>query len=363
MSLFTGKPEIQRHGYWPSVADLFMTLFIVMAAVLTATVVAIMPRVATTGEDASDLISVKASDLLRVRVVSNNIRKSMDQVPWAESRPEPKSILNGIETDGDAIIALVESLHAKLKELEDRIDDQNLMVDRLQPNQSKLALLEEEFQRLKQELTMHQVQVSKLTTENESLAEINKRIKQELELLSDKPPIIQIDERNRTTRFASGEALVGEEFRRVLSRNHFRSVADEIIKRNQNGRTAVDTLEIIGHTDAAPVNSRGNLDDLLPNYFLRGLNVSFLVNLNAGSNLDLGMMRALAVKVEWQRYLDEILDPMMREKLAQISIRCYSAGQTIPPVLGGHRLYRSLDFEFPRDDARRIEIRLTKLGQ
>lgn len=113
----------------------------------------------------------------------------------------------------------------------------------------------------------------------------------------------------------------------------------------------VDTVVVIGHTDGQAVSGRvSNLDGLVESVAAGGTSIK---DLTAGSNVDLGLMRALAVV----RKLQDIqkqggrlkgLDPLK-------GFRAYSAGQLI---------LRSGEFAQPNPnpdkERRRIEIRFTK---
>jgi hypothetical protein len=121
------------------------------------------------------------------------------------------------------------------------------------------------------------------------------------------------------------------------------------MQRNGNGRLNVDTLEVIGHTDGIGFKHHwSNLDERLPALLSGG--EAALDHLMPGSNNDLGLLRALAIKQTWQRFVAAHLE---RAHLAQIEVRTYSAGQTLPVEAG------RFSAEDPR--ARRIELRLTKL--
>lgn len=115
----------------------------------------------------------------------------------------------------------------------------------------------------------------------------------------------------------------------------------------------VDTVVVIGHTDGQAVNSsNSNLDGLVESVAAGGKSVK---ELSAGSNTDLGLMRALAVV----RKLQDIqkqggrfngLDPRK-------GFRAYSAGQLI--LKNGEFAQPNPN---PDKERRRIEIWFTKSG-
>ena len=158
-----------------------------------------------------------------------------------------------------------------------------------------------------------------------------------------KPPIIILEDADRFN-FNSGSAEIAEEFRETLRQKHFPELL-QTIKRFPT----VDTIEVIGHTDSSIVNGKSNLDrDLVP--FLRGQLA--LQQLSAGSNADLGLLRALAIRTEWYAWLRDASVQLPRS----VTVRCYSAANTAPvdsTLLGVGR----------DDRSRRIEIRFTQLKQ
>jgi hypothetical protein len=146
---------------------------------------------------------------------------------------------------------------------------------------------------------------------------------------------------------------MGSDFTSALRRNEFPLLATEIVDREAEGRVKVDTLEIIGHTDGAPLSSAGNLDKKLPDVLAGRFKIS---TLTPGSNNDLGLLRALAVREQWEQFIDT---HDRRNILKNIHIRCYSAGQTILPY--AENSPEADDFRRPDPRARRIEMRLTRL--
>jgi flagellar motor protein MotB len=115
----------------------------------------------------------------------------------------------------------------------------------------------------------------------------------------------------------------------------------------------VDTVVVIGHTDGQAVNSsNSNLDGLVESVAAGGKSVK---ELSAGSNADLGLMRALAVvrklqDIQKQGGRFKGLDPRK-------GFRAYSAGQLI--LKNGEFAQPNPN---PDKERRRIEIRFTKSG-
>lgn len=115
----------------------------------------------------------------------------------------------------------------------------------------------------------------------------------------------------------------------------------------------VDTIVVIGHTDGQAVEgSASNLDGLVESVAVGSKSVK---ELSAGSNTDLGLMRALAVvrklqDIQKQEQRFKGLDPRR-------GFRAYSAGQLT--LKNGEFAQPNPN---PDKDRRRIEIRFTKSG-
>lgn len=154
------------------------------------------------------------------------------------------------------------------------------------------------------------------------------------------PPIIILSESEARFRFAFGSATIPEFFDHAL-KSSILPMLDSLSQAYD-----CDAIEVVGHTDSAPmIPVYSNLDIHLASYFREGR----IDSLAPGSNLDLGMMRALAII------------RLLRRSQAQDSLLAgikyffpYSAGQMI-------RLDRSLitaDTDARDAARRRIEIRL-----
>ena len=112
----------------------------------------------------------------------------------------------------------------------------------------------------------------------------------------------------------------------------------------------INVVEIIGHTDGqANGQVTSNLDVNLENVVSGNIPVG---NLRAGSNADLGLMRALSV-------VKALRDIQTKEnRLSGLSFRAYSAAQLILPNGQFAAIARQDDVT-----RRRIEIRFTRLGE
>lgn len=159
-------------------------------------------------------------------------------------------------------------------------------------------------------------------------------------------PIITLSENNPAFRFPSGSAQMNPNFEEKLLEDVFSKIQEN------SQRYQCDVLMVIGHTDEVQVGESrrtSNLDDQLTRAYATGT----LDELHAGSNTDLGMVRALAL-VNFFRAHQELI-PSIRYVLP------YSAGQMI-------QLDRSLSTTLlndnnqglPDETRRRIELQLTK---
>jgi flagellar motor protein MotB len=154
------------------------------------------------------------------------------------------------------------------------------------------------------------------------------------------PPIVVLSEEQQSYRFALGSARVSDEFQRQI-RTDIIPLLDSLSR--QHG---ADVVEVIGHTDAVPVRSRSTLDERLIEAYQ---NMS-AEDVSAGSNVDLGMMRALSIVRALRQGRDQ-------GELSRIErFVPYSAGQMVMP---DGSLAEATD---PARDRgrRRIEIRLRR---
>jgi flagellar motor protein MotB len=296
-------------SYWPSVSDLFMTMFIIGLAMLAVSYYVLTPKLKP--GDEKIVVEAVGMDMRRIRNPVNRMRNSLGNIQPIRETQSAREVVTGLE------------------------DTSNLVVERLTllASANKQA---SEWERLANENATLKTHIRALTVE-----------------LNDKPPIIRIDEATKEYRFDSGSAVMNSQFAEGLNHREFQTLAQEILRRNSDARLKVDTLEIIGHTDGQPISRKGNLDQALPAY-LAGRDSS-VNRLQAGSNNDLGLMRALAVRDAWYAFLSMRAD---REQLGRINVRCYSAGQTIPAT-GDRR--EVITYERSDEGSRRIEVRLTKL--
>ena len=160
---------------------------------------------------------------------------------------------------------------------------------------------------------------------------------------TDTPPIIVIKDEG-AYRFASGSAEISQEMLNYI----LKQIVPEIETRTK--QYGINVVEIIGHTDGqANGQVTSNLDVNLENVVSGNIPVG---NLRAGSNADLGLMRALSV-------VKALRDIQTKEnRLSGLSFRAYSAAQLILPNGQFAAIARQDDVT-----RRRIEIRFTRLGE
>ena len=166
-------------------------------------------------------------------------------------------------------------------------------------------------------------------------------LKRELQTAKDKlkssAPII-IDEKSGKFEFPSGRAEVTPDLQRYIKTE----IVPEINKARKQGN--VDFIQVIGHTDGQSTNNSSNLDLSLT---AAANGDRAITSLKAGSNADLGLMRAVAVVQLLQK----------TKGLENVKFRAYSAAQLYSPDGKLATSNQSAD-----DSRRRIEIRFIPQG-
>ena len=155
------------------------------------------------------------------------------------------------------------------------------------------------------------------------------------------PPIIILAEKNESYRFPLGSAAVPYVFREALKKNWVTQL-DEMSQKYD-----CDAIEVVGHTDGVHISRPiSDFDDKI----IEAIQAGDIEGIKPGSNMDLGMMRALAII--------KILKESQRSgQLKRIKYFFpYSAGQMIMP----DRQVVAEDATGPDLSRRRIEIRLLK---
>ena len=161
-----------------------------------------------------------------------------------------------------------------------------------------------------------------------------------LRAMNAKPPVIKLADTD-AYRFGTGSFVLSPQFKKTLQLNAVPQISRTI------QCYGIDTVEIIGHTDGRPGGIGGNLD-----YSLIDLTSgSAMQRMIPGSNIDLGLLRAISVKAE--------LESSLPSGITQdVGFRALSAGSTISPD-GRFLPAKNLD----ESARRRIEIRFLRLSQ
>ena len=333
-------------GYWPSVTDLFITLFIITIAILAAVFFLLLPKNNISGPDPVRVAVGK--DFIHIIEPINSLRAEID-LEEVKYRNAGQAIEDLKETCAKAVERISElKKDVAIKDPKGLQEEIRLLNEKIKGLEKKIAELEEKLKDL--------TPIPGIP----SVTELQRMIKELERQLRENNVNVVIDESGENFRFDSGSPVIKQKFSKALIENDgkkeapFPRLASEIIRRQDR----VDTLEIIGHTDGVPLSTTGNLDQRLPELLAGELGGSRA--LSAGSNNDLGLLRALALKREWEEYAEAKAPIADREILKRIKIRCYSAGQTILPIPE----LKPTPQAFRRNDpsARRIEMRLTRLG-
>jgi outer membrane protein OmpA-like peptidoglycan-associated protein len=151
-------------------------------------------------------------------------------------------------------------------------------------------------------------------------------------------PII-IDEKSGNFKFPSGSAELTPDLKKYIQDN----IAPEIEQATKKDN--IDFIQVIGHTDSQGISNASNLDGKLT---LAATGNGKITDLKAGSNADLGLMRAVAVV----QFLQQT------RKLDKVKFRAYSAAQLYLP--SGKLASQNIIAD---DTRRRIEIRFVPRGQ
>ena len=153
-------------------------------------------------------------------------------------------------------------------------------------------------------------------------------------LTNEKPPVIRLSDA-QDFRFKRGSFQISYAFRQKLINEELKEIERAI------QCYAIDTVEVIGHTDRLPNSGLSNLDRFSTSTKL----AQSFPKVKAGSNADLGLLRALSVQ--------KLLEENIGQEDPDLVFRSYSAGSLIDPPQVSTR-------ESLPQEKRRIEIRLTR---
>ena len=245
----------------------------------------------------------------------------------------------------------------ELKKLKGEVAKRTDWFKKYEEERLKFEKAMDELQQLKKEkrdIAELLVKITDLERELRELRETNTKLIKESEKV-----FVEVSGTDVYT-FASGKALIDLDFGDALAGNQFADLAERIIDRHLGNNNINDVLEIIGHTDGTRWSAGpGNLDAKLP-LFLSGKDPN-VKKLKAGSNNDLGLLRALAIRNAWGNFVEDYADAIGKGILLGIKVRCYSAGQTLPAE--GIGLEKPDTYTQNNPAFRRIEIRLTNVGE
>lgn len=167
-------------------------------------------------------------------------------------------------------------------------------------------------------------------------------LQSEIKRLKSAPPVVVIQD-SGGFQFDSGSAILPDDLKKYITLD----LVDRIEKISQ--QRSLYVVEIIGHTDGQINFSNGNLDRQLEEVAQGTLPVE---SLKAGSNADLGLMRALEVVKQLQTVQEQT------GRLEGVQFRAYSAAQLQLPSGDFAPANRN-----PNANRRRIEIRFSPLGK
>ena len=152
-------------------------------------------------------------------------------------------------------------------------------------------------------------------------------------LTNEQPPVIRLSDA-KDYRFARGSFQVSRAFKEKI-------ISEELPKIDRAIQCyAIDTIEIVGHTDNSPNTGNSNMDKYPT---LNELSKGFK-DVYAGSNADLGLLRAVSVQ--------KLLQERIGNKHENLEFRSFSASSLINPSTE-----KTTD---SNKEKRRIEIRLTR---
>lgn len=234
----------------------------------------------------------------------------------------------------------------------DEVARLNAEIDRLKSFVGKESELDAKIRLLEKELAVqksaHQILEAELFESEKNLKKAEEALEKErAKTPTDEPPNIVLKQ-DESFVFPSLQATVPQEFK-----DRFKKEKKDAVIAALNSPSNIEVIEIIGHTDNLQVGGKSNVDTNLETVYAGTKDVSILA---FGSNCELGLGRAIAVKSMLEVFLDELstkdgLTNEGNERIRNLTYRTYSAAQLFPtdPARPG------------RAEDRRIEIRFTRL--
>jgi hypothetical protein len=161
--------------------------------------------------------------------------------------------------------------------------------------------------------------------------------------IKETPPYIVLSESESSFRFDSGSYELSPEYQNALLEN----IIPQIGK--FSSEYDCEVLQIIGHTDGIGMKYKASTLDHTIMSFLHQHEMEKMPL--PGSNLDLGMLRAISVANFLKQHEKQM--PRIQHYLP------YSAG----PIIGVDGAVRNEDQPFEDRESRRVELRLTVFGE
>ncbi len=244
----------------------------------------------------------------------------------------------------------------EVEKLNNEISKLNNEIANLKSLLGKETELDARNKELKQQLAAQIEENSRLAREMQASELKRIAIERELAALRDKIPhdeppniVLTQDDENKKFIFPSLQASLPKDFETQFRLEKRMEVINAL-----NADSNVEVIEIIGHTDNLEVGGRSNVDTNLEAVYSGTKPIDIL---RFGSNCELGLARAIAVKTMLQNFLESLevgeegLTERGKERIKNLSYRTYSAAQLFPT-----------DQMNPgREEDRRIEIRFTRL--
>lgn len=348
MSEHWSKSEERDHAsYWPAFADMAAATCVVLVIFWIAGTWALQRERNRSAEALEKLSVLEISNLDLedlIERLNSEINKLKQLLELSAEEGGQLEFLNKEITKLEIKIQDLEKLNA---EKDRRIAELRIalgrgdMIDRLENEKLQLE--------------------SRLAEVLRNLSEIQEKFKSLQELHKEPPNIVLSEGKDYT--FSSGTAEITAEFTERFRKNEMAKIIEAL-----NSPSNVEIVEVVGHTDLKPIpkGRPSNLDLKLSSVFGGGGSIS---TLSFGSNTDLGMARAVAVKgliEECLKEIEESNDGRLSEagaaRISKLVFRTYSAAHLFPAAqderesdpVGASGEGADLESD------RRIEIRFTR---
>lgn len=346
------RRNTEETNFWAGYADCMLALFMIALVlwILSAGITAF------TTDKNRGLVAENERLKDKVAKLGEDLAKDSDWYAKYKEKEKEVEKLRQANTALEARIALMKSLQPKVEALEEKLTlaskwyeayaeldilSQIQIEDQKQLAEKVAAVGLDDLEKAKV--------IDKFIHRVDELRSSIVVIKGQIAVLLEENEKVMVEIAGTGETFVSGNAVINKAFRSKLEKvdGAFDTLAHNIRKRK--GKVV---LEIIGHTDGQPLSSNsGNLDTELPTYLTD--DDYEVEKLKPGSNNDLGLLRALAIRKAWASYIENQKDNRV---LRSVKIHCYSAGQTVPPA--DENLESPDTYSRENAPSRRIEMRL-----